>query len=237
MSESKSWVERTIRRTALSVFNTLRPAWTKCNELVLNINTVLDADVQESLRGETHWRGKKSDRAKHDDNRGYASLDYWYIWKIARVVRPGPGDTVYDLGCGLGRILCVMARRAVRRCVGVELVESLCKLARDNARRLRGRRTEIEILCEDCAKADLGNGTIYVMFNPFGPETLRDVLENIGGSLSNHPRSVQIVYYNAVHEDLMKSAGWLEPFHAFHTASGLRVSFWRSRQATAGCDE
>jgi hypothetical protein len=45
--------------------------------------------------------------------------------------------------------------------------------------KLRGRKAPIEIVCGDASTADLGEGMIYFMFNPFGADTMGDTLENI----------------------------------------------------------
>jgi hypothetical protein len=87
----------------------------------------------------------------------------------------------------MGRILCVFARKNIRRCIGIELFEDLCEISRANALRLRGRRASIEVICTDAAVADLSEGTIYYMYNPFGPATLHGVLENIMRSLLQAP--------------------------------------------------
>lgn len=164
----------------------------------------------------------------YDDGIVYASPDYWYVYRIARMLKPGPEDVFYDLGSGKGRILCVMARKCLQKCVGVELFEPLCETARRNAERLRGRKSSVEVTCEDAAKADVSDGTIYFMFNPFGPETMRDVLGNIESSLSKNPRHITIVYHNAVYEAVLEESSWLERYQSFQTVSGMRTSFWRN---------
>ena len=178
------------------------------------------------------WRGDFNPDARHGDNFAYASPDYWYVRKLVRVLQPTSEDVVYDLGCGKGRILCIVARRPVQKCVGIELLEPLCEVARMNARRLRGRRARVDIVRGDCATADLSDGTIYCMFNPFGRRTMEDTLANIRTSLARNPRSISIVYYNAVYEDLLERCGWLERYHQFSTRSGLRVTFWRNCRAS-----
>jgi precorrin-6B methylase 2 len=85
----------------------------------------------------------------------------------------------YDIGSGMGRIVCAAARKRLRKCTGVEMSEPLCQIARCNAMKLRGRKAPIEIVCGDAPTADLGEGTIYFMFDPFGADTIRDTLENI----------------------------------------------------------
>jgi hypothetical protein len=129
----------------------------------------------------------------------------------------------------MGRFICLMARRKVRRCIGVELAPQLCKAAQENAGRLRGRQSPIQIVCADAATVDLSGGTIYYMYNPFGRATMQDVLQSIRGTLSQNPRNITIAYYNSIAEDLLQASGWLEKYHEFRVQSGMPVTFWRSR--------
>jgi len=214
------------------VISWLKPVWTQANEFALGIHTVPHPSIGSS-RSSTRpwWLGEPSERARHDDNVRYETADYWNIRKVARILKPGPEDVFYDIGSGMGRMLCVMARRPIRKCIGIELFEPLCEIARRNVASLRGRKAPVEIRCADAATADLSDGTIYYMFNPFGEETLRDALENIRTSLSRKSRTVTLVYYNAVHETLLNDIGWLEKIGQFNAFGGHVVSLWRSTPA------
>jgi predicted RNA methylase len=175
------------------------------------------------------WRSRASDNARHGDNWRYATIGYQHVREILRVVSPGPEDVFYDIGCGMGRILCVAAQQPVRKCVGVELQEPLCQIARRNAASLRGRKAPIEIVCRDATTADLSDGTIYFMFNPFGPETLRDTLANIRGSLSQNPRDIKVVYYHAKYQSVIDDMEWLVKVHEFEQFGGHPVTIWENR--------
>ena len=107
------------------------------------------------------WRSHASDNARHGDNWRYATIGYQHLRKILRVVSPGPKDVFYDIGCGMGRILCVAAQQPVRKCAGVELqITLLCQIARRNAASLRGRKAPIEIVCGVSERTvDLSDGT------------------------------------------------------------------------------
>ena len=153
---------------------------------------------------------------------------------MLRILKPEPQDVFCDIGCGMGRILCVAARTPVKKCLGVELLEPLCQIAQQNGTRLRGRKASIQIVCRDAATADLSEGTIYFLFNPFGPETLRDTLENIRGSLSRNPRAIRIAYYNSQHASVLEALGWLVKAHEFDTFGGHRVTFWENRNSQDG---
>jgi predicted RNA methylase len=207
----------------------IQPMWTLCNELALNIRTTPRAQSSATESRADSAGSPSGPRPKHDDSARYEVPDYFYMRKVLQILNPGPQDVVFDLGCGLGRFLCLAAKRKVRNCVGVELQSQLAAAAQRNARCLRGRHAPIEIRCADAATADVSGGTIYYMFNPFGSTTMRDVLANMRATLSTNPRTIKIAYYNSIHEDLFQSSGWLEKYHAFRVKSGMPATFWQNR--------
>ncbi len=191
--------------------------WIACNERLLAVNT---------RAGVSDGPGNRPAGSAHGDGLWYDAPDYRYVRRIMRILRPGPDDVFYDIGSGMGRVLCVAARWRIRRVVGIELDRPLCDIARRNADRMRGRQAPIDVRCEDASTADLSDGTIYYLHNPFGPDTMRDVLGSIHRSLADRPRSVRIVYHNSVHEELMRSCEWIELTEVFTTLRGRRVTFW-----------
>jgi precorrin-6B methylase 2 len=219
-----------LKRLSLKAINLLRPLWTMLNDAVLNIRTMPPSPVTSTASDPMTLtrRGQYSRPAKHEDNYGYDSPEYWYIRLMVRRLKLTREDVFYDMGCGMGRVLCIMARRQIRKCVGIELLEPLCQDARSNALRLRGRKTPIEVICADAATADLSEGTVYYLYNPFGKDTLRDFLANLETSVSRTPRKVMVVYYNSLHESILKASGWLKKYDEFNTFSGQHVTFWES---------
>jgi precorrin-6B methylase 2 len=158
------------------------------------------------------------------------SVDYVLLRKLMKPLMLSPHDVLYDVGCGVGRVLCVFARCNIRKCIGIEFDPQLAEIAEHNSKRLRGRRAEIEIHCGDAAAADYSDGTIYWFFNPFGSHTLHSVMDRIERSVSDEPRLIRIVYVNPLHEDVLKRFDWLErtgfvqsPFFGAYGAS-----YWRS---------
>jgi predicted RNA methylase len=157
-------------------------------------------------------------------------VDYLLLWKFMKPLRLGTHEVVFDIGCGMGRVLCAFARRNISQCVGIEFDPQLAEIAVENGRTLRGRRAAIEVRCGDAAEADYSAGTIYWLFNPFGSETLQRVMKRIERSVIEKPRAVRIVYVNPVHEDVLRQFRWLErtgfvqsPFFGTYGAS-----YWRS---------
>ena len=225
----KAFIESPASRSAAAA---LRATWTRYNEIALNIDTVPDGPVGVLADGKARsgYDGEYTDKALFNDNTYYESPDYWYLRKIAKMLESatGPEAVFYDIGSGKGRVLCLMAQRPFKRVVGVELFEDLCKAAEQNAKRMRGRKAKIDIICEDAAKTDLSDGTVYFLFNPFGAATMREVLKNIRRSLDEKPREVIVVYYNAIYGEILQESGWLETYDAFYTATERKVSFWKS---------
>jgi len=74
-----------------------------------------------------------------------------------------PGDVVYDLGSGDGRILIAAAKKYRVRGVGFEIDPGLIKLARENARR-EGVEKLVEIRQEDFLTADLSPATVVTLY-------------------------------------------------------------------------
>jgi precorrin-6B methylase 2 len=64
------------------------------------------------------------------------------------------GQTVYDLGCGDGRILITAVQRYHAKAIGIEISEVLAKMATDNVVRL-GLQDQIRIIHGDLMKVKL----------------------------------------------------------------------------------
>jgi cyclopropane fatty-acyl-phospholipid synthase-like methyltransferase len=168
-----------------------------CAERYLNIRT-------------SGCRGDRSvGQGYFGDGRHYEPLDYPLLVRCLKALDLNAEDTVFEIGCGMGRVVCLLARRRVRRCVGIELSEELAERARANVASVRGRRSPVEILAADAAFADYSDGTAFYLFNSFGPRTLAAVLERIRSTLDRDPRRVRFVYVNPFHDDVFEAAGWL----------------------------
>lgn len=195
-----------------------------CSDRLLNIATLPDSSAEEAM----------AERFENDALRDYRtrfqSANYLYLHRIVELVKPVvPGKSVfYDLGCGKGRVLCVMARHPFKKVVGVELRPELCASARDNAARLRGRAAPIEVVQGDATRPEFARGDVYFFYNPFGAPTFAKVLRNLERSLERAPRRITLVYYNALHEALLDACPWLERYHVLPTFSGVPIGFWRS---------
>jgi cyclopropane fatty-acyl-phospholipid synthase-like methyltransferase len=73
------------------------------------------------------------------------------------------GETVYDLGCGDGRILITAAREYRAKAVGVELSDDLVKQDREQVRKL-GLDNRVSVIQGDLMKADLRAADVVTVY-------------------------------------------------------------------------
>lgn len=88
-----------------------------------------------------------------------------------------PGETVYDLGCGDGRILFTAAGKFKAKAVGVEISPALVKQAGERAKSL-GLQNRVRIIHGDLLRTDLSAAdvvTLYLLTS--SNEQLRPALE------------------------------------------------------------
>lgn len=86
------------------------------------------------------------------------------VIKMLELVEAGPGDVLYDLGCGDGRFLITAVDEFnVEKAVGYELNKHLYEVAEDNVAK-RGLIDEIRIESSDFMDADFNEATIITLY-------------------------------------------------------------------------
>ena len=166
----------------------------------------------------------------HPDSVHYATMGYATVWRVLRRLDLQPADVFVDIGSGKGRVLCCAARHPVRQVLGVELSEPLCRQARANATRLRGRRAPITVENTVAERFDYSAATVLFLFDPFGADTLRPVLKRIGEDTRG--REVRLAYANPTHDPVFQEQPWLhgrEFWSRADTGWEHDVAFYRSR--------
>jgi SAM-dependent methyltransferase len=108
------------------------------------------------------------------DSKNYEGTHFERFSEVLDYLRIAPDDVFVDIGCGKGKALFFAALRKPRKVVGVELVREHAGQAQQAAQRLSlNLGVPIEIINGDAATTRVDDGTIYYLFNPFGPSTLR----------------------------------------------------------------
>jgi tRNA G37 N-methylase Trm5 len=74
-----------------------------------------------------------------------------------------PGEVVYDLGCGDGRILITAAEKFNAKAVGVELSPDLVKRAQETIR-LRKLENRAQVVQGNLVEVDLSNADVVVLY-------------------------------------------------------------------------
>ena len=84
--------------------------------------------------------------------------------KMLELVEAGPGDVLYDLGCGDGRFLITAVEEVnVEKAVGYELNKHLYEVAEDNVAK-KGLINKIRIESGDFMDADFSEATIITLY-------------------------------------------------------------------------
>lgn len=166
-----------------------------------------------------------------DDN-GYEPAKYAAIRSCLKAVKLSNRDVFFDIGCGMGRVLCMAARCSARKCVGIEYLPSLASIARWNVTRLHGRRTPAEVWVGDACAFTYTEGTVFFLYNPFGETTMRRFVECLSQSLMTHPRRIRIVYMAPHQGHVLNECKWLSRKFAldvqYHVGVRTKAEFWEN---------
>jgi protein-L-isoaspartate O-methyltransferase len=85
------------------------------------------------------------------------------VARMLVLARTGPGDVVYDLGCGDGRVVIAAARQFGARGVGIDIDRRLVTLAQTNAK-AAGVENRVSFRVEDAMTADVSEATIVTLY-------------------------------------------------------------------------
>src|SRR5262245_56672077 len=186
------------------------------------LRTVEGLWIEASAVAQDRWYGIDTATSAIDrqqpslpDASPYEPLRYAAAHVVLREVALGHEDVFFDVGCGKGRMLCLVARQRLKKCVGIEYAPGLAAAAVANSRRARWLTTPIEVRTEDAAHADYSGATIVFFYNPFGVERLQQCLARIGESVSRQPRPIRIVYVNPVAAQAFRDCSWLRLVRTF----------------------
>jgi SAM-dependent methyltransferase len=158
----------------------------------------------------------------------YVASDWSSLRRMLKRTEIGEADCFLDVGAGKGRILFLAAQYPFRRVLGVELSDSLCRIARRNlaAHRDRLQCRNVGVIRADAVEYAIPDDvTVVYMYNPFcGPAFARFV-GRILESLDRQPRTLHLIYNNPIMHDHLVERGfelvgrslfWASPPHHIH---------------------
>lgn len=133
---------------------------------------------------------------------GWLSLYRTFRWlKVCR------DDVLIDIGSGAGRAVLLASLFPFGRVIGLERMESLHRLARENLARCRApRRAPVEFILGDALDYQLPDAvTVVFLYNPFGGRTFQRVMEGVFASVDRKRRRLRVVYVNPQEQDYLAS--------------------------------
>jgi len=176
-------------------------------------------------------RTRTVSRVSTPDSASSSTLPYDFVRAVLDHLDLGAEDIFADVGCGRGRVVCCAAQRPLRRVLGIEFDEEQAHVARENVRRLRFRRSPIEIVSAPAQEFDYRDVSAIYLFNPFGAATMRRWLDRLASTRTRRSPPLRIAYALPRWDELLAERSWLEPsgrWEAGRLGSGApETAFWR----------
>ena len=83
--------------------------------------------------------------------------------RMLEIAHLKPGETLYDLGCGDGRILIAAAKRYKVKGVGIEISNRLSQVATENVKKA-GLQQQVRIVHGNFMKTDLSDANVVTLY-------------------------------------------------------------------------
>ena len=145
---------------------------------------------------------------------GYAASDPNYFLEAMNHLEIDHKEyTFIDFGSGKGRALLMASQFPFRKILGVEFLEELHEIAKQNIAAFQKHAVgccNLESTCMDVLDLELPkNNLVCYFYNPFSKSILNQVLASIHASFMEHPREILVVYYAPSFRQPMDEAVWL----------------------------
>ena len=134
----------------------------------------------------------------------YEATKIGLVRHLLRQVPRSKRQHLVDFGSGEGRVLLVARQLGFARITGVEFSRSLVNRSRENIRQVRfiSDASAIKVVCDDAVHFQIqSDHNVFFFYNPFGPDILNLVLDNIEASLEESPRQAWLIYVIPIHVD------------------------------------
>ncbi len=151
---------------------------------------------------------------------GFQSVNEHYLRRVLEEVGFPDGSVFVDIGCGKGKALLIAAEYPfIRKVVGVELAESLCRVSEANieiARARLGFDKPAEVIHGDAVAIDYSGGeNIFFLNNPFDAEFMKIFIDKMEESARRQPRKIWMLYGNPAYANTIAQDGRLKLVREF----------------------
>jgi len=141
-----------------------------------------------------------------------------YLSRVLKKLKINENDSGIDLGCGLGSVMFYMAKFPFKRISGIEFSYELSEGCKNNLEKLNDSR--LNLFYGDAGEFDSFDDYNYIfMFNPFGLEIIRKVINNISKSYKSIPRIITLIYKNPVYDNEILEYDFFHKIFEYKTES------------------
>lgn len=149
----------------------------------------------------------------HSDNKkrgiNYVPTQVLTIKKLFSELKIPFNGVFVDLGCGKGRVLIVASESGFKDLRGIEFSAELCRIAIKNCEKYKQKRktdAKFQVFESDVVDYPIKKDeNVFYLYNPFDAIVLEKVIKNILLSLSDHPRTVFLIYRDAAHRSVIEN--------------------------------
>jgi ubiquinone/menaquinone biosynthesis C-methylase UbiE len=128
-------------------------------------------------------------------------------------------------------MVCCASRTRAKKVIGIDFNAMLIQSAQENARRVKGRRAEVDCQHARAEEFDYSDATVVYLYHPFERPIVDRFLERLAETRRTD-RPLRIVYANAVHDGALEQSGWLSKTEEWSATKigGFphKISFWTS---------
>lgn len=149
-------------------------------------------------------------------NHGYALTQEKSFDNIMKQLDINSSDSFIDIGCGKGGCLLYASKYPFKRIAGVEIEESLYKIAKKNFVNLK--MPQVELYKADAITfSKYGEFSVFFLFNPFDKDIYEKVIDSVLSTLTSDRKEgrVYIICYGATITDYIKSKGIVEQVSSY----------------------
>lgn len=184
----------------------------------------------EKPRGLDFSLRQKSAGIVASGNHGYALTQEKSFDDIMQKLEVGKEDSFIDVGCGKGGVLRYAAKYDFGRIAGIEIEDSLYKIAVKNFEKLK--MTNIELFHNNAVTfSRYKEFNVFFLFNPFDDAIYQQVIDKIVEDVKESKRRVYLICYGASIPEYIQSKNVFSKMEDYtDEIRGTRVCIWKLKQ-------
>lgn len=160
---------------------------------------------------------------------GYALTQEKSIDSIIKKLGVGKGDSFIDIGCGKGGVLRYVDKYCFERIAGLEIEDSLYKIAVKNFQKLK--MPNIELFHDNALTfSRYGEFNVFFIANPFTVDMHKQLIDNIVESIKDSKKRIYLICYGGSIPEYIQSKNIFSKIEEYtDEVSGRKVCLWKSK--------